>query len=183
MTGFRLTTGVMALFAGLVAGRTAVAQESQAGTTGEGVRIGTFDSRALAMAYYRSEPFRRHMTDLHRQLDEAKANGDDERVQELERHGPELQRLVHRQGFSTWPVDNILEKIEAEIPQIAAQAGVDVIVSKWDIVYQQSGLEFVDVTDLIVVPFEPSEETLQVIREIREQEPVPVEELTEHQGG
>jgi len=180
MTRFRPTMGAIVLLAGLIAGGTVAAQESQPGATGDKVRIGTFDSRALAMAYYRSEPFRRHMADLHRQLDEAKANGDEERVQELERYGPELQTLVHKQGFGTWPVDNILEKIKDEIPQIAAQAEVDVIVSKWDIVYPKSGTEFVDVTDLMVAPFDPSEDTLKVIREIREQAPVPVEELEEH---
>ena len=129
------------------------------------------------MAYYRSEAFIRQVNDLRAELEEAKAAGDEKRVKELEAEGPALQELVHKQGFSTWPVDNILERIKGQIPEIAAQADVDVIVSKWDIVYQGSGVEFVDVTDLMVRPFDPDEATLAIIKDIQKQDPVPLEDL------
>ncbi len=150
-------------------------------TPGSTVRVGTFDSRALAMAYYRSEAFNRQLKELKTELEKARAAGDEKRVKELEAEGPALQELLRKQGFGTWPVDNILKKINKKIPKIAKQANVAVIVSKWDIVYQRSGVEFVDVTDLMVQPFDPSEKTRKIIKEIQKQNPVPLEELRDHQ--
>jgi hypothetical protein len=46
--------------------------------------------------------------------------------------------------------------------------------------YQRSGVEFVDVTDLMVQPFDPSDETLKIVREILKQAPVPPEEPKKH---
>ena len=93
---------------------------------------------------------------------------------------PARQELISKQGFGTWPVDNILERIKEKIPEIAKQAGVDVIVSKWDIVYQRPGVEFVNVTDLMVKPLNPDEATLKIIKEIQKQDPIPLEELKNH---
>ena len=60
MTRFRMTCAVIiVVLAGLVAYATVGAQQSQEDTSGSKVRVGTFDSRALAMAYYRSEAFNR----------------------------------------------------------------------------------------------------------------------------
>jgi hypothetical protein len=133
------------------------------------------------------------MGELQAEYDQAKAAGNAKRVQELEAESdsptwpdsgwppsPAQQALIHRQGFSTWPVDNILDKIREEIPKISIQADVEVIVSKWDLVYQRSGVEFVDVTDLMVEPFDPDEETQRIIKEIQRQDPVPLEELADH---
>jgi len=47
-------------------------------------------------------------------------------------------------------------------------------------VYQQSGVEFIDVTDLMVKPFNPDEETLKIIKDLQKKDPVPLEELKNH---
>ena len=49
---------------------------------------------------------------------------------------------------------------------IAKQENIDVIVSKWSIVYQQSGVEFIDVTDSMVLLYKPDKETLSIIEKI-----------------
>jgi hypothetical protein len=172
---------IVVVLAGLAMHTTVGAQESQDKTSGSKVRVGTFDSRAVAMAYYRSEAFIRQMKDLRADYEKAKAAEDEERIKELEVEGPAQQELMHKQGFGTWPVDNILEKIKGKIPEIARQADVDVIVSKWNIVYQGSGVELVDVTDLMVQPFDPDEETLKIVKDIQTMDPVPLEELKDHQ--
>lgn len=180
MTKFKMTCVVInVVLAGLAGYTTVGAQQSEENTSGSKVRIGTFDSRALAVAYARSEAFGHYMKGLRAEYEKAKAEGDEKRVKELEAEGPALQELLHKQGFSTWPVDNILEQIKGRIPEIAKQADVEVIVSKWDIVYQRSGLEFVDITDLMVKPFDPNEETLKILKELQNQDPVPLEELKE----
>ncbi len=158
----------------------AAVKQQEGKTSGPKVRIGTFDSRAVAFAYFGSEEFKRQMNSLRVEHEEAKAAGKEKRVTELDAELLALGELMHKQGFGTWPVDDILEKIKGELPEIATQADVEVIVSKWDIVYQRSGIEFVDVTDLMVRLFDPNEDTLTGVKEIQQQDPVPLEELAEH---
>jgi hypothetical protein len=172
---------IIVVLVGLAVYPTVQARQSQDKTSGSKVLLGTFDSRAVAMAYYRSEAFLSQAGEMRAEYEEAKAAGDEKRVKELEAEGPAQQELMHKQGFSTWPVDNILKIIEENIPEIAEQANVDVIVSKWSIAYQRTEVEFVDVTDLMVKPFSPDEETLKIINEIQKQDPVALEELKDHQ--
>lgn len=181
MARFSKTCAAIALaLAELAAHTTLGAEQSGGKSPGAKVRVGTFDSRAVAMAYVRSEAFERRFKALKAEHEKAKAAGDQKRVEELEAQGREGQELVHKQGFGTWPVDNILDIIREEIPGIAKQAGVDVVVSKWDVVYQRSGVELVDVTDLMVQPFDPDESTLKLIQEVLKGDPVPLEELENH---
>jgi hypothetical protein len=154
--------------------------QSEEGESGERIRIGTFDSRAVAVAYGRSDAFNSQVADLMTEYEKAKTSGDEKRIKELEAEGPAKQELMEKQVFSTWPVNNILEQIEETIPEIANRADVDVIVCKWDIVYQGSGVEFVDVTDLMVSHFDPDDETLKIIEDLKEADPVPMDELKHH---
>jgi hypothetical protein len=172
---------ITVVLAGLVVYMTIEAQQSQEKNSGSKVIVGTFDSRVLALAYYRSEASIRQLGEMKAEYEKAKAAGDEKRAKELEAEGPAQQELMHKQVFSTWPVDNILKMVEGNIPEIAKQANVDVIVSKWDIVFQQSGIEFIDLTDLMVQPFNPDEETLKIIEEAKKQDPVALEELENHQ--
>ena len=171
---------ITAVLAGLAVYTTVGAGQPEEKTSGAKLRVGTFDSRAVAIAHVRSEAFARHLKGIRAEYKKAKAEGDENRVKELEAQGPAGQELVHKQGFGTWPVDDILDKIKEKIPKIARQADVDVIVSKWDVVYQRAGVEFVDVTDLMVQPFDPNESTLKVIQEVLKRAPVPLEELKNH---
>ncbi len=176
-----IETVIITALAVLMLQLTTAAQPPRESAIGSKVHVGIFDSRALAMAYYRSKPFNAQMSEMHAKHEEAKAAGDEKRVKELEAEGPALQDLIHKQGFGTWPVDNILEKIKGRIPEIAAQADVQLIVCKWDIVYQQPDVKFVDVTELMVKPFDPDEATLKIIQDIQKQDPVPLEQLKNHQ--
>ena len=60
---------------------------------------------------------------------------------------------------------------------MARTAEVDIVVNKWDIVYQGSSAKFVDITNQVVNLFEPDEETLEKIKLILEKPPVPRKEL------
>jgi hypothetical protein len=148
-------------------------------TNNSKVRVGTFDSRLVATAYVRSEAFQKRLAKLHADLKEAKTSGDEKRIRQLEAKGPALQTLIHKQGFSTWPVHDILRTIKDEIPGIAKQANVDVVVSKWDVVFQRKDVKFVDVTDLMVAPFHPTEETRKILEDLANKDPVPLEQLRE----
>ena len=155
------------LFAGIVFGQ----------TMKKSVIVGTFDSRVIAVAYYNTEAHMSYVKDLKAEHAKAEESGDKERAKELETIGEASQELAGKQAFSTWPVDNILETIEEKIPEIAKQANVDLIVSKWNIVYQKSGVEFIDVTDVMVKLFNPDERILEMLEQIKQQPPVPLKEL------
>ena len=73
----------------------------------------------------------------------------------LDALGPAMQKRLHEQGFGTAPVDDIIARIEDKLPDIAKEAGVDVIVSKWTLTYRSPAAKFVDVTGLIAAEFDP----------------------------
>ncbi len=142
-----------------------------------GLRIGTFDSRAVALAHWRSEEGMKKLNGLHEEMAKAKAAGDETRVAELEVEGPGLQVRPHQQVFSTGTISDVLRKIESDLPAIAEQAGVSLLVSKWEVAYQGADVECVDVTRALVDLFSPSEEILAMLEDMDEQPPVPIDEL------
>jgi hypothetical protein len=169
--------GIGLLLGGLLA-LTTVAQD--AGQEHPRVVLGTFDSRAVAVAYVRSDAFEERMRGLQAELAEAQEAGDEARVAELEVMGPALQAEIHRQGFGAAPVDDIVALIADELPGIAAKAGVDVIVSKWVVAYRHQESETVDVTERLASAFDPDEATWRSIRDLVKTAPVPLEDLAKH---
>lgn len=145
--------------------------------------VGTFDSRALLMAYVRSKQFQDYLeaqkADIDKVTARARAAGDDRLVADLDRLGPAMQLRIHRQGFGTAPVDDIVARIEDKLPAIAAKAGVDVIVSKWTVTYRSPSARFVDVTEQLAAVFDPSPATWKNIRQIVTQDPVPLDQIDE----
>jgi hypothetical protein len=142
------------------------------------VRIGTYDSRSLAIAYAGSAPFNQWLSGLKSQHDQAKAAGDQKRMAELEAEGKAGQKLLHMQGFSTAPVTNILDQIKDQLPAIKEQAHVEALVSKWD----QAGLAgypkagTVDVTEALVDALHPTDRQRKSAIEIREHAPIPLQQ-------
>jgi hypothetical protein len=140
-------------------------------------RVGTFDSRAVAISYARSEMFAPLMKSLMAKYEKAKAEKDEKTIKECEAEGPAQQQILHQQGFSIASVADILEKVKADLPKIAQEAGVDLIVSKWEVVHQAPSIEIVDVTANLVKLFKPNEQTLKILEELSKQPPVPLLEL------
>ena len=140
-------------------------------------RIGVFDSRAIAIAYWRSEPGMRELRGLRDEYEKAKAANDGARVKELEQEGPWQQVRMHQQAFSTATVAAILEKVSDRLPAVAKQAGVSAIVSKWEVPYKDGTVETVDVTLPLVRLFNQDEQMLKMIERIESQPPVPFEKL------
>ncbi len=163
--------------------RTAQAQDNNVQvTTGQGVRVGVYDSRAVAVAYFASDLFREQMAPLREEYDAAKAAGNDERVKEIDARMQARQAVAHRQGFGTAPVDDILSHIKDGLPEVAKSAGVDVIVSKWAINYSAADASLIDITDEMVAPFNPDERTLKIIADLRTKAPVPLKDLENMSG-
>lgn len=133
-------------------------------------RVGIYDSRAVAIAWVRSEGFRAEMGALTAERAAAKKAGDTAKVRALDARGAALQQQVHRQGFGTDPVDDILERVAGELPALRAREGVDMLMSRFDPSLAEPRGK--DVTDALVALFHPDEETLRHAREIRAMQPM-----------
>ena len=142
------------------------------------LRIGVYDSRAVAVAYCSSAEFRDAMKSVKADYDKAKAAKDEKRMKEMEARMKSQQRRQHEQGFSTASVGAIMAKVGTSLPALAEQTGVQLIVSKWEVNYRSGEVEVVDVTDLIVGLFNVDQRALKQIEEIRGQLPWPMEDLS-----
>ena len=142
-------------------------------------RIGVYDSRAIAVAYCGSEYHDRDMEPLMKAYEKAKVEGDEKRTSELNAEFVALQEQLHRQGFSTAPVDNILDHVRDKLPDIAREASVGPIVSKWDkdTLARYKRARRVDITMPLVMAFNPGERQLKIAQDIQKRKPIPLGKL------
>ena len=140
---------------------------------GPTIRVGTYDSRALAVAYTRSEQSAEKLKALQQQRAEAVKAGDTKRVEELNAQGESMQVRLNLQGFSVAPVGDVLETVREVLPGVAQRKQVTIIVSAAD--YHGPSVEIVDVTDDLVQLFNPNAQTLKIVNELRKQKPVAIE--------
>jgi hypothetical protein len=140
-------------------------------------RLGVFDSRAVAVAYTHSKYCQELLAPLREEFEKAKKEGNKDKEKELEAKGQAHQEELHRQGFGTASVANLLAHIQDQIPGIAEKAGVDWIVSRWDLVWERKGVETVDVTEALIQPFQPTESVLNMVRDLMKKAPLPLAEL------
>jgi hypothetical protein len=72
-----------------------------------------------------------------------------------------------------------MANIKDSLPAVAKKAGVDVIVSKWELNYQSPEVKVVDVTDDLVALFHVSAKGLEWVKGIKTQKPLPIEQITD----
>jgi len=148
--------------------------------------IGTYDSRAIAVAFVGSKVYKdtagKELADMLQEYKKAEAEGDTKRVEELKTWGESQQALLHRQGFSTAPVDNVLEYISEQLPKIMNRTGVELLVSKWDAktLAKYQSAERVDVTMRLVEAFKQNDKQKKIAIEIQKYDPVPLEKMEGH---
>jgi len=138
------------------------------------VRVGTFDSRAVGIAYARSAMFAPILKEWKDKYEKAKAEKNEAVIKECEAWGPNYHKLQMLQGFSIASVADILEKVKDQLPKAAKEAGVDILVSKWELAYQNPSFEIVDVTSCLVKIFNPDNQTLKILEELSKQPPIPL---------
>jgi hypothetical protein len=143
------------------------------------LRVGTYDSRAVAIAYGNSEDFQKSIAPIHADYEKAKAAKDEKRMREIDAAVKLQQRRMHEQGFSTGSVAPLMDTVKNALPDIAKKANVQIIASKWELNYQSADVETVDVTDEVVALFHPNAKVLGWIKSSRGQKPVPIEKITD----
>ena len=162
----------------LMAGLVLHAENSATQIEKKSEKIGVYDSRAIAIAFTGSDIYKKQMDPLMAEFDKAKAAGDQKRIEELKTEGANRQKLRHKQGFSTAPVDDILENIKNELLEIEKKEGFSVIISKWDkgALSKHPKAELVDVTMMLVDAFHPSEKQRKSAIEIQKHDPISLEQ-------
>jgi hypothetical protein len=144
-------------------------------------RIGIYDSRAVAFAWFWSDKHQSQLNEQMRAARAAKTAGDTNRFHELDATLRQHQDELHREVFSTAPPTGALAEIEARLPEIQKAAGVSAIVSKWDdaALARFPQAERVDVTGRLMHEFNPAEKQLKMIPEIEKNMPLPLEQCNE----
>lgn len=141
------------------------------------LKIGTFDSRVVALAYRNSSQGMAETRQLMQEFKRAQDAKDQEQIGKLQALGPSRQHLAHQQVFSNASIVDIVPKFRDAIPAIAKKHGVALVVSKWEVVYAAPGIETVDVTRDIVDFFGTTPKVEQWIDAMKKQEPLPLQDL------
>jgi hypothetical protein len=135
-------------------------------------RIGTFDSRAVAIVYYNSKDFKNLMESLKSEMKTAKEKDDKKAMAKIEREGSLRQVMAHEQGFGTGSISSIIETVKDKIAVLAKNENLTAIVSKWELTYNSPDVELIDVTEKIAAFFEPNDRMKEMIKEVLKSEPV-----------
>jgi len=144
-------------------------------------RIGIYDSRAVAFAWFSSASHQKQLKELMQTARAAKAAGDTNRFEKFAAALREQQDQIHREGFSTAPPTEALDELKSRLPEIQLAAGVSALVSKWDddSLKQFKGAEQIDVTEQLVREFKPTEKSLKTISEVEKSKPLPLDKCNE----
>ena len=135
-------------------------------------KIGTFDSRAVAIAYYNSKNFKNTMESIMSEMKTAKEKGDKKAIAKIEREKSLRQAMMHEQGFGKGSINNIIDMVKEKIAVLAKNENLTTIVSKWEVVYSRADVELVDITEKIVDFFEPNERMKEMTKEVLKSEPI-----------
>jgi hypothetical protein len=130
-----------------------------------GERVGTYDGRAVAIAYAGSYRFKKWMQSFRAKHSRAKEAGDSTEVKALEAMIQRQQDTFHGQAFRGESIDDILALIPDETERIRREVGA-VRLEKIN-APRPGSVETVDVTDQFVELFRPDEKTRRSVREIR----------------
>jgi hypothetical protein len=154
--------------------------EAQAKKSARFLRVGIYDSRAVAVAWAASKWDKDEFQSKMKEMEQAKAAGDEAKMKELRAWGEKRQHQLHLQGFGSAPVKDLLKPVQKELAAVAQQVGVDLIVSQWQIDYQASDAELVDITDKIVALYNPNERTLKIVQDLKKHQPMAENKIPEN---
>ena len=125
-------------------------------------RVGTFNRRAVALAYYRSPQWAQVLSQKRAELKAAQQADDPKKVDELNKWFGESQELAHQQVFGSEPVDNILFAMKPAIQEICkAQNLAGVVPSP-----APGSTQSVDVTEALLDWLQADEKTRDLIRQM-----------------
>lgn len=146
---------------------------AQAQETAKKIRVGVYDNRAIALAYFGSDY--NEFIKKRSEFQEVQKSGDSARIEELNEWVGKFQRQIHFQGFCRAPVDDLLLLVKDKMAGLASRTGVDII--GWYPDYTGAEVEIVDITDELVALFNPSESKLKEIKGLKGVEPIALSDV------
>jgi hypothetical protein len=152
--------------------------QTQAQGKSKMIKIGVYDSRVIVLVYSRSEMFGAYMKNLGQKSDSALQAKDTTKFRELAIHAMSYQHLLHQMVFGAGSAAAIIGLVKDKLPEVTSQAGVSIIVSKFELTYKDPSVEIVDVTDKIIPLFNPKGDNEKIIAEIGKAEPIPLADLS-----
>ena len=141
------------------------------------LKIGTYDSRIVTFAWSRTDLLKQHMMKIGQQTDSSRKANDTARIKEISVEAMSYQHLLHQMVFSTGSVASIMTIIKDKLPELAKKEGVSIIVSKWELNYNDPSIQGIDLTNQVAALFQPKENIDKMAADIAGQAPVPIEEL------
>ncbi len=137
-------------------------------------RIGVYDSRAVACAFAGSKKHETIIAGWKKEFEAAEAAKDTKTMQEIKARARAAQAKMHRQGFGTAPVEDILALYPEEVEKLKRDHRLAALVSKWDSVTlgKYPKAKRIDVTDEMIEIPGPGERQRKVAREIQTKKPV-----------
>jgi hypothetical protein len=150
-----------------------IATLATAQTPAQPVRVGTFHTQSVVVAFYRSPIWAERLKEKKAESEAAKKANDTKKLQELNEWGGASQELAHRQVAGDAPIANIIEALAPAFPEIAKKAQVSIIVQ--DLPYADSSVETVDVTDQLLDWLKADEAVRKIVRELRNSQGAPAQ--------
>ncbi len=151
----------------------ALISSNQSQAKAKTIRVGVYDNRAIALAYFGSDY--NHFLKKREEFQKAQASGDSVQIKALNAWVEKFQRKLHFQGFCRAPVDDLLLLVQDKIPGLLESTGVDLIT--WYPDYTGVGVETVDITNQLVALFDPTEGKLKEIEALKGTEPAALADI------
>jgi hypothetical protein len=129
----------------------------------QNAHVGTFDRRAIVIAYYSSPQWAAILKQKHADLQAAQIAHDQKKMDELNAWGGQSQKMAEEQVFGSAPITNIVEALQPAFAEIEKSSNLSGIVEA-----PASGVpaESVDVTDRLLDWLKASERTREIIRSL-----------------
>jgi hypothetical protein len=140
------------------------------------VKIGTYDSRVVVLAYSTSDQFREKMKRESDESDVLMKSKDTVKMKEGAMKMITMSHLLERSVFTALPASFVIDLVRDKFPEIAKKAGVSMIVSKWDLNYSDPSITIIDLTDQVAALFDPEGKGAETAKEITKQAPMPADE-------
>lgn len=142
------------------------------------VRIGTYDSRAVALAWARSASHQRMIAAMASEAADSRRGGNIPRAEEIEQQLKQRQFMLHAVTFSNAPPTEALRSLQPHLEEVARKHGLVAIVDALD--YRAQDIQTVDLTETLVDRFEPTAETRKLAHEMRNRRVIDLYQATQH---
>ena len=135
------------------------------------VRVGSYDSRLIAVAYYNSKLFKLP-AEVREKMKAAQEKNDTVTISAISKEMPLRQRYMHEQGFGKASVCYLIEEIKDKVAEYVKKEKLDFIVSKWEMSFINPNYEVVDITLSLSNLFEPSMDMKKMMTDLNSNDPI-----------